>query len=97
MAARAGSCVVAARGIHAPRPGCESADPLTQEKCRNRLFAAQQAFHGRGDTPDKLVAGIAAQAAQYALLGYPKAMVRQIGAAAEEHHRRACTWAELPR
>ena len=44
---------------------CESADPLTHEEYRNRLFQAQQVFHGRGETPDNLAASIAAQAVQY--------------------------------
>jgi hypothetical protein len=73
---------------------CRSADPLSHEECRNRLFAAQQAFHGRGETPDNLAAGIAAQAVQYALLGYPVGMVRQVGEAAEEAHQHACIWSE---
>ena len=65
---------------------CQSADPLTHEAYRNRLFAAQQGFAGRGETPDNLAAGIAAQAVQFALLGYPAAMVKQVGAKAEEAH-----------
>ena len=65
---------------------CESADPLTHEEYRNRLFAAQQGFAGRGETPDNLAASIAAQAVQFALLGYPPAMVEQVGARAEEAH-----------
>jgi len=36
-----------------------------------------------------LAAGIAAQAVQFALLGYPVAMVTQVGEAAEEAHVRA--------
>ena len=39
---------------------CESADPLTHEAHRNRLFAAQQGSHGRGKTPDNIAASIAA-------------------------------------
>jgi xanthine/CO dehydrogenase XdhC/CoxF family maturation factor len=68
---------------------CESADPLTHEAHRNRLFAAQQGFHGRGKTPDNIAASIAAQAVQFALLGYPAAMVEQVGAKAEEAHELA--------
>ena len=65
---------------------CESADPLTHEECRNRLFAAQQGFHGRGKTPDNLAAGIAAQAVLFALVGYPPEMVEQVGAKGVEVH-----------
>ena len=36
--------------------------------------------------PNAVAAGIAAQAAQYALLGYPVAMVKQVGANAVEAH-----------
>jgi hypothetical protein len=70
---------------------CQSADPLTHE---DRLFAAQQAFYGRGETPDNRAAGIAAQATQYALLDYPVAMVRQVGEAVEEARRQAFIHAE---
>jgi hypothetical protein len=39
--------------------------------------------------PDNRAAGIAAHAAQYALLGYPVATVRQVGDATEDAHQKA--------
>lgn len=69
-----GYCYVAVWRAHAPGLRLMERRSADHEAARNRLFQAQQAFHGRGKTPDNLAAGIAAQAAQYALLGYPVAM-----------------------
>ena len=68
---------------------CEGADPLTHEEQRNRPFATQQLFWGRGEAPSNVAPKLAAEACQFALLGYPLAMVEQIGARAEAAHSEA--------
>jgi hypothetical protein len=68
---------------------CESADSHTHEERRNTLFQTQLKFEGHGDSAPNLAAMLAAQACQYALLGYPLAMVEQVGAAAIAAHVRA--------
>jgi hypothetical protein len=65
---------------------CESADPSTHEERRNILFQAQCLFQGRGDSPANMAAMLAAQAAMYALLGYPLAMVVQVAGEAVKAH-----------
>jgi hypothetical protein len=69
---------------------CESADLSTHEERRNILFQAQCLFQGRGDSPANMAAMLAAQACMYALLGYPLAMVEQVGTEAIVAHRIAC-------
>jgi hypothetical protein len=49
---------------------------------------ARQATIGQLVLPPKLL--------NIQFLGYSISMVRQIGAAAEEHHRHARTWAKVP-
>jgi hypothetical protein len=69
---------------------CESADPLTHEERRNILFQTQIRLAGRGDSAPNMAAMLAAQACQYALLGYPLAMVEQVAAVAVRWHQQAC-------
>ena len=69
--------------------GCQSADPLTREEQRNRLFAAAQGFHGRGESPANIAAKMAAEATLFALMGYPVELVQQLGARAEAAHQEA--------
>jgi hypothetical protein len=71
----------------------QSADPASHEEQRNRLFATAQRFHGRGESPSNMAAKIAAEAVLFALMGYPEALVRQLGASAEAAHQQALTWA----
>ena len=56
---------------------CESADPKSHEERRNILFETQCRFQGRGESAANMAALLAAQACQYALLGYPLEMVRR--------------------
>ncbi len=68
---------------------CESADPLTHEERRNILFQTQSRFQGIGESPANMAAMLAAQACQYALLGYPLAMVVQVSTEALRWHEQA--------
>ncbi len=68
----------------------DSADPLTHGERRNILFETQCRFQGSGDSPAYMAAMLAAHACQYALLGYPLAMVVQVRAEAVSWHRAAC-------
>jgi hypothetical protein len=70
-------------------PECTSADPLTHEEQRNRLFATMQQFHGRGESPANMAAKMAAEATLFALMGYPEVLVRQLGSRAEAAHKLA--------
>jgi hypothetical protein len=70
---------------------CDSADPPTHEERRNILFQTQCRFQCRGDSPANMAAMLAAQACQYALLGYPIEMVEQVGAEAIRWHEAATT------
>ena len=63
--------------------------PASHEEHRNRLFATQQWFWGRGEVPSNVAPKPAAEACQFALLGYPLAMVEHIGARAEAAHQEA--------
>ena len=74
---------------------CDSADPASHEELRTRLFATQQQFWGRGDVPSNLAPKQAAEACQFALLGYPLAMVEQTGGRAEAAHREALSLLKL--
>jgi hypothetical protein len=69
---------------------CESADLSTHEERRNILFQAQLKLEGYGDSAPNTAAMLAAQSAMYALLGYPLAMVEQVGIEAIVAHRIAC-------
>ena len=73
---------------------CESADPLSHEEQRNRLFAAQQQFWGRGEAPSNVAPKLAAEACQFALLGYPLELVQQLGARALAAHFEALRLSE---
>jgi hypothetical protein len=68
---------------------CESADSHTHEERRNILFQIQLRLGGRGDSAPTMAALLSAEACQYALLGYPLAMVEQVGSAAITAHTRA--------
>jgi hypothetical protein len=68
---------------------CESADSHTHEERRNILFQTQLKLGGYGESAPNRAAMLAAEACQYALLGYPLAMVMQVGAAAIAAHERA--------
>jgi hypothetical protein len=76
---------------------CQSADPLTREEQRNRLFATAQRFHGRGEWRSNMAAKLAAEAALFALMGYPEALVRQLGNRAEAAHQQALVAVEALR
>jgi hypothetical protein len=70
---------------------CASADPASHEEQRNRLFAAAQRFHGRSVSPANRAAKLAAEATLFALMGYPEALVQQLGARAETAQEQALT------
>jgi hypothetical protein len=76
---------------------CRGAGPASHEEQRNRLFATAQRFHGRGESPANIAAKLAAEATLFALMDYPEALVRQMGAMAEAAHQQALALVVPPR
>ena len=79
------------RGDPAMRRALENhnADPVTHEKLCDALFQAQSKLQARTRVPAYRAAVLAAQACQYALLGYPRAIIVQVANEALEAHAAA--------
>ncbi len=63
---------------------CHGVDPQVHERRCDDLFRAQRRMSERSSVPAYRAAALAAQACQYALLGYPRAIIAQVAEEALE-------------